>query len=561
MLIDKINNINKKLNSFSDSILNIYGTSINTGGIPHWPNNIKDMNTSGGSSDVIFYDYDGTKLYSYTKTTFLKLRSLPQLPSHPGLICQGWNWNLEDAQAYVQRYGFLNVCTNYITDDGKTRLYIDLEDNNATILLYFNQITSGEVKINWGDGSNEEIINGTEYVNISHIYTSMGSYVIAIEVLSGNYILGNINSNNIFYSNTDSALKRVEIGSGFEYIADYAFQKCISLQVITIPNSVTSIGQYAFSSCYSLKSVAIPNSVTSIGQYAFSSCYSLKSVAIPNSVTSIGQYAFSNCYSLKSVAIPNSVTSISRNTFTNCHSLQSIIIPEGVTSIGYGAFQYCSSLRLITIPEGVTSIEYGAFQYCSSLRSITIPEGVTSIGQNAFGYCYSLQSVIIPSSVTSINSNTFSYCYSLQSVIIPGNSKTIQNNTFSYCSSLQSVIITEGVTKINNNVFISNTSLKSISIPEGVTSIGYDAFNQCTALQSIIIPSTVTYIGGNAFRDCTGMQLYDFSKCTQIPSLADTYAFDNINQNCKILVPTSLYNDWVNATNWSTYANNIVVSI
>ena len=515
MLIDKINNINKKLNSFSDSILNIYGTSINTGGIPHWPNNIKDMNTSGGSSDVIFYDYDGTKLYSYTKTTFLKLRSLPQLPSHPGLICQGWNWNLEDAQAYVQRYGFLNVCTNYITDDGKTRLYIDLEDNNATILLYFNQITSGEVKINWGDGSNEEIINGTEYVNISHIYTSMGSYVIAIEVLSGNYILGNINSNNIFYSNTDSALKRVEIGSGFEYIADYAFQKCISLQVITIPNSVTSIGQYAFS----------------------------------------------NCYSLKSVAIPNSVTSISRNTFTNCHSLQSIIIPEGVTSIGYGAFQYCSSLRSITIPEGVTSIEYGAFQYCSSLRSITIPEGVTSIGQNAFGYCYSLQSVIIPSSVTSINSNTFSYCYSLQSVIIPGNSKTIQNNTFSYCSSLQSVIITEGVTKINNNVFISNTSLKSISIPEGVTSIGYDAFNQCTALQSIIIPSTVTYIGGNAFRDCTGMQLYDFSKCTQIPSLADTYAFDNINQNCKILVPTSLYNDWVNATNWSTYANNIVVSI
>ena len=75
-------------------------------------------------SDVNFYDYDGTILYAYTKADFLALNEMPANPTHQGLTAQGWNWVLADAKSYVNKYGGLIIGQNYITDDGKTRLYV-----------------------------------------------------------------------------------------------------------------------------------------------------------------------------------------------------------------------------------------------------------------------------------------------------------------------------------------------------------------------------------------------------------------------------------------------------
>ena len=59
--------------------------------------------------------------------------------------------------------------------------------------------------------------------------------------------------------------------------------------------TVTVIQVNAFEYCIDLTSVTIPNSVTSIGHNAFYGCSGLTSVTIPNSVTSIGMWAFANC--------------------------------------------------------------------------------------------------------------------------------------------------------------------------------------------------------------------------------------------------------------------------
>ncbi len=121
-------------------------------------------------------------------------------------------------------------------------------------------------------------------------------------------------SNHLIKANTDIS-GSYEIKEGTLAIADEAFDDCISLKSITIPNSVTSIGESAFSGCTSLKSITIPDSVTSIGDYAFYGCKSLTSVTIPDSVTSIGSWAFNGCTSLESVTIPDSVTSIGHHAF------------------------------------------------------------------------------------------------------------------------------------------------------------------------------------------------------------------------------------------------------
>ena len=196
---------------------------------------------------------------------------------------------------------------------------------------------------------------------------------------------------------------------------------------------------------------------------------------------------------------------------------------------------YCNMLKKVEIGNGVTSIGDYAFQCCLSLASIVIPEGVMSIGIQAFLYCLSLASIVIPEGVTSIDGSTFSDCRSLASIVIP-----------------------EGVTSIANSVFNSCSSLASIVIPEGVTSIEDYAFKDCLSLASIVIPEGVMSIGFQAFIACCGMKFYDFTKHIAVPTLSNANVFKYIPSDCEIRVPAALYDEWISATNWSTYADKIV---
>ena len=227
-----------------------------------------------------------------------------------------------------------------------------------------------------------------------------------------------------------------------------------SIKVNDTEYSVTSVGNSAFEDCISLTSITIPNSVTSIAGYAFYNCISLTSITIPNSVTSIGMCAFRHCRSLTSITIPNSVTSIGGDAFYGCRSLTSIIIPNSVTSIDYYAFRNCSGLQSITIPNSVTIILDYAFSGCSSLTSITIPNTVTSIGEGAFYKCLSLTSVTIPNSVTSVGREAFYGCSGLISVTIPNSVKEISYLAFSECPKLENVYCyAESFSDISDNIF------------------------------------------------------------------------------------------------------------
>lgn len=94
-----------------------------------------------------------------------------------------------------------------------------------------------------------------------------------------------------------------------EYIDGYlvrrigygAFENCIHLNDIGIPNSVTNIMDEAFWNCRYITKIKIPGSVTIIGDNAFGRCISLKEIDIPNSVTTIGKFIFRDCYSLTEI--------------------------------------------------------------------------------------------------------------------------------------------------------------------------------------------------------------------------------------------------------------------
>ena len=100
--------------------------------------------------------------------------------------------------------------------------------------------------------------------------------------------------------------------------------------------------------------------------------------------------------------------------------------------------------------------------------------------------------------------------------------------------------------------------LQAVEIGKNVTSIGDSAFYYCSSLASIVIPSGVTSIGNSAFYNCYGMAYYDFRASKSVPTLSSTNAFSSIPSDCKIVVPDSLYDTWIAATNWSTHASKII---
>ena len=299
-------------------------------------------------NDVTFIDYDGTVLHSYTLEEAQALTELPPLPEQPGLICQGWNWSLEDIKAQ----GKVIVGAMYITDDGKTRIYITLHEGRTSPML--GVCPNGTVTVDWGDGTEPDVLTGNNTTVVkwtpTHEYAKPGDYVISMIVDGTMWFYGTTNNSytlthsqstdnrNKAYS---SSVNKIEIGDGVTGIYNYAFQNCYNLTSVVIPNSVTIMYKTAFCNCYSLTSVATPGSVS---ESVFQNCYNLTSVVIPIKAKSIGTNAFRSCRTLASVVIPNSVTSIGGSAFYNCHGVR------------YYDFSACTSVPTLEGTSAFTGI-------------------------------------------------------------------------------------------------------------------------------------------------------------------------------------------------------------
>ena len=310
-----------------------------------------------------------------------------------------------------------------------------------------------------------------------------------------------------------------------------AFADCISIESVTISNSITYIEDNAFSGCSGLTSISIPSSVTDIGANAFSGVlnvvYSGSATGAPWGATYTNHYAdgylvytdttktvllICNKFATGEITIASSVTSIEEYAFFGCSGLTSVTIPNRVTNIGEYAFENCWSLAKTYYAGNVTDwcnidfannssnpISYSRNLFINDVlvTDLVIPEGTTIINDYALYGDTCLTSVTIPNSVTSIGDDAFSGCSSLTSVTIPNSVTSIEEKTFSGC-----------------------IGLTSVTIPNSVTSIGGWGFQGCSSLTSITIPNSVTNIGYNAFEDCW--------------SLAKTYYIGNVTDWCNI---------------------------
>lgn len=110
----------------------------------------------------------------------------------------------------------------------------------------------------------------------------------------------------------------------------------------------------------------------SIELYAFSDCVSLQKVSLPNSI----EFLYNNL-------IYNSSDTIPSYAFKNCVNLRKINIPEGITLLPEGLFSNCSSLEEIILPSTITQIQEAAFINCISLKRLHLNTDGIIIGGNS----------------------------------------------------------------------------------------------------------------------------------------------------------------------------------
>lgn len=512
---------------------------------------IENIPSGGGTiqeNDVNFYDYDGTLLYSYTKQQFLALEAMPENPTHSGLTSQGWNWSLSGAKTHVTSRDILDVGQLYVTDDNKTRLYVSIKDYNIDPTLCIG--LNGTATIDWGDGHTDTITGTSTSAETrqKHIYSNTGNYVITIDcdttfvinpVTHGGMTslldVEDTSARNYNQWHTQvylGSIYKIEFGSTASFNQYYGLSGLSNLEVMTVPSTLTRFSNQFFNYMYKLKHITFaPNFVADMNM--LSTYAPVQSISFGEGSTSlqdIGNPSIASMRVLKRLVLPTGFSSIVR-----CGGCNVLSVLSFDTSVTAWAVSGNTLLEDEIDLSAYTNLQQVSLSNTIA-RAIKLPASVTRIGtsgtSSGYGFqaCRNLASIDLSnlSQITDIGQSAFADCVSVRNIILPPNLTTLAYGCFTSCNSLEAINIPQSVTSISDRVFINCYSLKHLSFP-----------------------SSIPRIGSYCFGNCYSMEYYDFSNNTEVPTLVDKNAFSNIPNDCKIIVPDSLYNDWVAANNWS----------
>lgn len=346
-------------------------------------------------------------------------------------------------------------------------------------------------------------------------------------------------------------LKQVVLPKALKAIPNYAFNKCISLNTLSVEgdtvqenvidlSKIDELGEYAFYGCAAIKNVefkAFKNvqSEMVIGKGAFAGCTSITKIDIPiENADHLGTEAFAGCTSLAEVSLRDNLSYIPANIFSQA-KLSKINIPSAITYIGESAFQNsqieapdfskCTKLKkigasafagakiaktaekdadpyknTIKLPDCLETIGAGAFN-ASEIEAIEIPDKIEKIEEITFASAIYLKNIRFKneksSALSYIGKKAFQKCYSLENTDFLKNLKnltTIDDEAFSACS-----YILDSSLRDLYGLTITVGALKNITLPDSVTTLGKRVFYKNYQLEKVELGNGITEIPEEAF--------------------------------------------------------------
>ena len=258
-------------------------------------------------------------------------------------------------------------------------------------------------------------------------------------------------------------------------------------------------------------------------------------------------------------------------------SIVKLIVPADYMYWMKNLFDGCSPLVKAPVLSATNMIDYCYFSMFLGCTSLTqAPElPATTLASNCyasmFSGCKSLTKApsVLPATTlyTQCYDSMFQNCTSLTSAPeLPATTlyKKCYSNMFGGCTSLTQAPELPATTLANecySSMFSYCTSLTSapeLPATNILNSCYFSMFWGCSSLKRIKMNASSGSWGANMFNGCTSLELVDMTGSTGVPQLINVNNFENTNDTYKVVVPDSLYDTWIAATNWASIASHIM---
>lgn len=561
-----------------------------------------------------FYDLNGELVEEWTLEETQSKTSLPTLANIPmdgwTLNFDGWNWDLDKIKSATCSQ---NIGALYKPSDNKTHITVNITEDNLNCGLFILRTHSSfdTFVIDWGDGSVESFTNNTIPI---HTYSIAGIYDIKVE---GTFYFQGTDATISDGFNVKYMLRQITNIYIANELDQINIRHAANLQRITFPNVINPIianstTYLSFQYLYSLKYITIPKLIeTSYASYPHFSYSGLEIISNPHFLYQSPK--ITNCNSLTSINIPDGITSLS-NKWEYVNSLNEIYLPDSVTSVSeqvimkylggeYGrtTFKFYwnrftefwngnnlsnqnwevyvngvllegadiipttwsnagtllqNKLGKLIINENCTIAGYKyVFNDIKWASELIITKPITVFDKYLVIDSSYIKKVTLPNTITECTGNFANNCPNIEEFTYPPLLTNINASygSFYRCTQLETIDF-GNINLIPDICCQQNYKLKNVIIPETVTSIGRSAFDYCQSLSYIKLPKAVTTIGITAFGSTAALTI-DMSDFESVPTLSST---NGIYPSNTILVPSSLYDEWIAATNWSALSSQIV---
>lgn len=363
-------------------------------------------------------------------------------------------------------------------------------------------------------------------------------------------------------------------------MADDAFLNCTNLNYIYLSRCSHLGYNDLFYGCVNLQDVYLLSSdVVSIWGETFSYCPSNIQVHIPEELCEIYNYTYRNksfqvnggyktaselfdcmstepipqqgClyveYSNSSSWYNPSVSELSRNDYYSAKVIKDYCgTIKIVPSANDKSYRY-NNLRILDLPA-VSSVGANAFESASSLWKVSMPE-LTYISYDGFNGAPIINAYM--PKLSYIGDLAFNGKYAASIIDFP-NVEHIGYGAFYGADNLK-IIDLQKCSYIGNTAFKGCLLLSFVNLPN-CSYVGEEAFDNCD-VETIHLPK-VTYFGSEALYRNPRLKTLYMDQITSVPSGYDP--FINTSYSKSIIIPCSLFDDFINHSIWGKYSSFFV---
>jgi len=315
---------------------------------------------------------------------------------------------------------------------------------------------------------------------------------------------------------------------GTVYISDKLLEVDVTATFTTYIGGVVAASSYVVVSNKTIAMTSRTNHEAMAATYAagFSNSSRVFSTEEARAVKSLGMaYAGSDIVTFDEFKYFTGLTSIPAGAFAGCLSLEEITIPACQATIGDALFEGCASLEKITLNHpswsnrylgsGTVLSEYAVGAENTNLRSF---DGIIYdvLGTELYAVPANITEIAFESTMTAIHAGAMAYC-----------------------------------------------DIEEVTIPTVITVVPDQMCKGCTSLVTAILSTGTVSVGAKAFEGCAALKKLEV-RTASVPTLVNADAFTGtpINGGAGyIYATTDTWGDFKAATNWITYASNIIAYI